>query len=269
MLTPAEVKRYMKLLGVPERKPGLEALKEIVHAHLMLIPFENISKLYRLKTAGFQEFADITMFLDGIEQYHFGGTCYPNNYHLNQLLSALGYDVILCGADMKRPDVHIVNIVSINGNEYLVDTGYAAPFLEPLPLALPEEYRINLGSDSYVLSPKDVNAHSELTLYRDGVEQHGYLVNPKPRSIEEFRKVITESFRPEATFMNNLLLARFCAGCAVVIRNMTCIKIKNSTVKRMSAGTMDELVSAIEINFSIPRSVSTVALDGIEFLTLI
>ncbi len=32
--------------------------------------------------------------------------------HLNQLLSHLGFDVMLCGADMKNPDVHLINIVT-------------------------------------------------------------------------------------------------------------------------------------------------------------
>ena len=69
----------------------------------------------------------LDQFLADIENYHFGGTCYTNNYFLKLLLSYLGYDVKLCGADMNRPDVHVVNIVRIEGREFIVDVEYAAP----------------------------------------------------------------------------------------------------------------------------------------------
>ena len=38
--------RYLALLGVPRREPGLDALREIVRVHLTRIPFENVSKLH-------------------------------------------------------------------------------------------------------------------------------------------------------------------------------------------------------------------------------
>ncbi len=37
--------RYLRLLGVTRRRPGLEALREITLAHLTRVPFENLSKL--------------------------------------------------------------------------------------------------------------------------------------------------------------------------------------------------------------------------------
>jgi arylamine N-acetyltransferase len=104
--------RYLNLLGVPKREPSIDALKEIVRAQLFKVPFENISKLYYLKHRGLHHLIEFKDYLNGIEHYRFGGTCYSNNYYMNQLLTYLGYDVKLCGADMKNPDVHIVNIVS-------------------------------------------------------------------------------------------------------------------------------------------------------------
>lgn len=263
MLRHGEVQRYLALMGVSECEPNLDALTEIVRAHLIRVPFENISKLYRWKTSGLHGLTDFTLFLDGIERYHFGGTCYANNYHLNQLLTALGYDVLLCGAAMSRPDVHIVNIVRDGGKEYIVDVGYAAPFLEPLPRDLSADYVVSLGTDRYVLSPKDATGHSRLTLFRDGAAHHGYLVNPMPRSIGEFSGVIADSFRPDATFMNAVLLVGFSAEGSTVLHNMTYIESKGNTATRISLKTTDELIAAIEKYFAIPRFISTVALDGL------
>src|SRR5512143_789806 len=90
---------YLRLLGLRPRVPSLEALTELTGAHLVRVPFENVSKLY----------------------------------YLYRLLENLGYRVRLCGADMSRPDVHLVIVVTVEGHEYVVDGGYGAPFLAPLP----------------------------------------------------------------------------------------------------------------------------------------
>ena len=101
--------RYLRALGVARRNPTLEALDELVAAHLARIPFENVSKLYYRRHYGLTGIPDIERFLNGVEQYHFGGTCYTNNSHFFHLLASLGYDVKLCAADMKVADIHAVN----------------------------------------------------------------------------------------------------------------------------------------------------------------
>jgi N-hydroxyarylamine O-acetyltransferase len=263
-LRPSEAKRYMALLDIPEGEPNLDALTRIVQAHLMKVPFENISKLYRWKTSGVQELINLELFLDGIEQYHFGGTCYSNNYYLHQLLTYLGFNAVLCGADMSKPDVHILNIVRVAGREYVVDVGYAAPFIAPLPRDLPLDYVLSWGSDQYVLSPRDVSGRSRLTLKRNGTAHHGYLVNPTPRTIEQFTRVIADSFRRDATFMNAVLLARFGSDSSQVLHNMTFIESEGMAVKKNTFSTIDELIAAIEIIFAIPSAISQVALDGLS-----
>jgi len=57
---------------------------------------------------------------------------------------------------MNTPAVHAVNMITIDGREYLVDTGYAAPLLEPIPRDLETDYD-KLGRDRYVLKPQDAN----------------------------------------------------------------------------------------------------------------
>ena len=42
--------RYLGLLGVRREEPSIAALTQLVKAHMVKVPFENISKLYRLKT---------------------------------------------------------------------------------------------------------------------------------------------------------------------------------------------------------------------------
>ena len=44
--------RYLKLLGQAPAPPTLESLAKLVRAHIIRCPFENISKLYRVKHLG-------------------------------------------------------------------------------------------------------------------------------------------------------------------------------------------------------------------------
>lgn len=249
------VARYLTALGVPRREPSRDALNELVSAHLRRVPFETVSKLYYRKRLGLAGLAPISQFLDGIERYHFGGTCYPNNFHLYTLLASLGYEVRLCAADMRNPDVHIVIMVTVDGREYLVDAGYGAPFLVLMPRDLDHDFMIQWGRDRYVLEPQDESGRSQMKLYKNGIAKHGYLAKPAPRKIEDFAEVIAASFRPDATFINALLLVRYYHERSVTIHNLTLIETCGSeTVERTLSG-QDELIAAIEQEFEMPREI--------------
>lgn len=254
-LAPDLVRRYLSALGVSQQQLSLEALCELVAAHLTHVPFENISKLHNRKHHGLTGLPSIELYLEGIERYHFGGTCYSNNFHFYSLLAALGYDVKLCAADMRTPDVHAVIMVTFDGREYLVDAGYGAPFLSAMPRDLATDYVITLGRDRYVLKPQDANGYSRLEMYRDGQSKHGYLAKPAPRKIEEFRQVIAGSFRPDATFLNSLLLTRFYPDHAVMIHNLKLIESQGNQSTIRTLGSRDELIARIEEQFGMPRSI--------------
>ena len=110
-----ECDRYLRLLGIQGIPAGLAGLREIVARHLCRVPFENVSKLTLFGREGAGRVTTISEFLDGIENYDLGGTCYTNNPYLAELLQALGYDADLLGADMTKPDVHTVIRVRIDG----------------------------------------------------------------------------------------------------------------------------------------------------------
>jgi len=226
-----------------------------VAAHLTHVPFENISKLYNRRHHGLTGMPSIQLYLEGIERYHFGGTCYANNFHFYSLLATLGYDVKLCAADMATPDVHAVILVTVDGREYLVDAGYGAPFLSPMPRDLATDYVVELGRDRYILKPQDAEGRSRLEMYRDGERKHGYLAKPAARGVEDFRQVIAESFRPDATFLNSLLLARFYSDRAVMIHNWTLVESQGSESIVRALTSRDQLVATVEEHFNMPRAI--------------
>ncbi len=260
------VARYLEILSVSRKLPSLLALTELVTAHVTRVPFENISKLYYKKRLGLAYLPTVRMYLDGIEQCHFGGTCYTNNFYFYSLLASLGYEVKLCAADMATPDVHAVSMVTEGGREYLVDMGYAAPFLLPLPRDLRSDYVVALGRDRYVLKPQDANGCSRLELYRDGRLKHGYLAKPAAKKIEDFRRVISDSFRPDATFLNSILLARFYPRHSIMVHNHTLIESRGDKSAMHPLQDSSAVVAAIHEHFEMPSDVVAEAIADLKEL---
>jgi N-hydroxyarylamine O-acetyltransferase len=216
------------------------------------IPFENLSKLYYKKHNGLRTLPAVERFLEGVEKYNLGGTCFANNYYFYRLLTDLGYQTKLCGAKMSHPNAHLVSVVDLENRQYLIDVGYAAPFLQPLPLDLKEDFIIQSGSDSYLLKPRNKTGQSQLELYRDGKLHHGYLMCPEPQSIEDFESTITDSYRDEAAFMNEILMARFFPDRSLFIRDMTFIQHSGSESTVRALSNRSELAQAVTGYFGIP-----------------
>jgi len=188
--------RFITLLGVPIKPPSHSYLSELVRAHLSVIPFENISKIYYKTHLGLTEIPPLELYLEGVEKHHFGGTCYSNNYYFFKLLENLGYEVILCAADMKNPGSHAVR--------------------------------------------------------------------PGARRIEDFSEVITNSFRPDSTFLNTVLLTKYKSGCFCVLHNLEFIESTpgRSAVHQLS--DLDAMVQRIENTFKIKQSITQDIITGIE-----
>jgi len=256
--------RYLRLLGIGRARPDRALLEALTAAQLQRVPFENLSKLLRLRRAGLRRRPGLEEHLDGIEQHGFGGTCYANNSHFHGLLRHLGFDARLSGADMTDADVHIVVLVRVEGREYLVDGGYGAPFLEPLPRDLEREHVVALGRDRYVLEPQDAAGRARLRLLREGVERHGYTVKPEPRRIEEFDGVVLDSYRPEAVFLNALLITRFFPGRSSVLHNLRLLHSQGERWSERALADAQELGRVVEEEFGIARALVHEALDGID-----
>ncbi len=265
-MRPDLLERYLRLLGVPRGPPSPDGLRKLVRAHLCRVPFENISKLYYMRHLGLRGLPSLELFLDGIEQFNFGGTCYPNNYYFYQLLANLGYQATLCGADMTNPDVHLVSMVELENRQYLVDVGYGAPFVTPLPRDSATDQVITLGRDRYVLKPQDAAGRSRLEFHRDGNLKHGYVAKPTPRQIGEFERVIADSYRDEATFMNAILLARFCPDRSLVIHNLTVIEYEGTVSSARTVADRSELAQVISECFGIPQRVTMDVVNGLVSL---
>jgi len=258
-----DFEHYLSILGIEAASPSLDHLCALVCAQLTRVPFENISKLFLKKTRGASYIPSLEQHLDGMERFSFGGTCYANNPYFSQLLRHLGYDVDLCGADMSKPDVHVVSIVRLEGREYLVDVGYGAPFFEPMARGLDRDHEIVFGRNRYVLHPQDERGRSRMDHFHDGHLIHGYLAKPAPCQIEHFNDVIRDSYSDSATFMNVVVIERFFSDRSVRFHNFTLTEStpEGATITRLA--NREDLVDAVEHHIGIPADIVHEAVQGI------
>jgi arylamine N-acetyltransferase len=256
--------KYLSLLEIEFSAPSIELLQKIIKAHLTKIPFENISKLL-YKKRGMNYIPDLKTFLDGIGQYNFGGTCYANNYYLYLLLEHLGFDAKLCGADMKNPDVHLIIMIKIGGYEFIADAGYAAPFLEPLPRNLTEDFIICQGKEKYIVKPQTENGNTKVEQYNDNELRHWYTAKPQPRKIHEFREVIADSYADNAAFMNALRIVRFNKSGFCSLRNLTLTELNGPDYSSIEI-SRNKLPEVINEKFGLPEMLVDEAISMLKEL---
>jgi N-hydroxyarylamine O-acetyltransferase len=258
-------KRYLAILGISISEPNWQSLAKLTSAHLIRIPFENASKIYRARIQGIHNMPSIEDYLDGIERFNFGGTCFVNNYYLHLLLDYLGYEVKLCGADVLEneapPDGHIANVVTIGGHEVIVDVGFGAPFWHPIPRDSETDITIHLGSLRYILKPKDKEGLSRLEIYRDGQLLLGYALKPAARKLDDFAEVITRSYDDSAPLLNYLLIVRFFADGVARLRNNAITEVHGSESRSQKLATKDEIKNAIVDHFSMPANITRTVID--------
>jgi N-hydroxyarylamine O-acetyltransferase len=244
--------RYLRLLGIGSVPSSLEGLREIVHAHLLHVPFENVSKLLLFAREGAGRRFTLSEFLDGIEHYDLGGTCHNSNPHLLGLLRHLGYDADLLAADMTVPNCHTSIRVRIEGVPYHVDCGYGGPFRDPLRLdRVPHDFVE--GNIRYVL---DHNAHPgafEMKVLSAGQRAHGYVVHDPPQVPAFFDPALANSFLPDRTFMTHLRLVKIFEDHSVELfdRKLSIHRAGRTSVTELN--TLAEIKSAIANQLAMPR----------------
>ena len=166
---------------------------------------------------------------------------------------------------MKNPDVHVISIVTIDRNEFIVDVGYAAPFFEPLPIGLNKDYIVKSGKEEYRIKPIDMNGRTRVEQYYNGKLQHWYCANLRLRKIEEFTKVIKNSYSDDAVFMNALRITRFTNDGSLILKNLLLIETVGlkTSVTKISYKNIPDI---IQQKFGMPAEIVKEALLNIREL---
>jgi N-hydroxyarylamine O-acetyltransferase len=161
--------------------PTAETLRQLQLAHLLSVPFENLSI-----HAGEPIVLDDEALFDKIVVRRRGGFCYELNGLFAALLRGLGFDVKMLSAGMMSktgefgPDFdHMTLLVSL-ADRWLVDVGFGDSFTEPLLLDERGEqvegrhaYRITEDANRLTLMQRD-DSGEWIAQYRFCLEPQTY-----------------------------------------------------------------------------------------------
>ncbi len=132
--------------------PTAETLRKLQVAHLLAVPFENLS-IYAKQPIVLEDDALFTKIVENRR----GGFCYEANGLFAALLRALGFDVCMLSAEVANAEGcfgpafdHMTLMVSLE-QRWLVDVGFGDSFREPL--LLDERSEQVQGSRGYRILP--------------------------------------------------------------------------------------------------------------------
>jgi N-hydroxyarylamine O-acetyltransferase len=158
--------------------PTLDTLRRLHHAHLLTVPFENLSI-----HLGEPIILDEAALFDKIVNRQRGGFCYELNGLFANLLSALGFEVTLLSAGVANAEGvfgpefdHLALMVTIDGVRWLADVGFGDCFLLPLPLdedvpSTDPKYRIVREGAALILQERGES--------RDWKSQYRFTLQPR------------------------------------------------------------------------------------------
>ncbi len=181
-----DLERYLRRLGA-ERPPlpDAGALARLHQAHLLAVPFENLSIPWGEPIA-LDEAAIFRKVVDGGR----GGGCLELNALFAWALGHLGFPVDLLSARVRRPEGgfgpefdHLCLRVRAGGEAWLADVGFGDSFRQPMRLAAGSE-RVE-GCRAYALR----RAGDDLEMARreaDGPWEPQYRFSEAPHRLEEF-----------------------------------------------------------------------------------
>jgi N-hydroxyarylamine O-acetyltransferase len=149
-----DIKAYLERINYHgSLAPTAETLRALQVAHLLTVPFENLS-IHASQPIVLENDALFTKIVTNKR----GGFCYEANGLFAALLRALGYDVAMLSAEAANsggefgPDFdHMALMVQLE-RRWLVDVGFGDSFIEPL--LLDEQGEQRQGSRAYRIMPE-------------------------------------------------------------------------------------------------------------------
>jgi len=161
--------------------PSAATLRELQLAHLLAVPFENLSIHVKEPIV----LADDALFAKIVRRRR-GGFCYECNGLFAALLRSLGFEVAMLSAEVANVDGvfgpafdHMTLMVSLE-QRWLVDVGFGDSFLEPLRLDEPGEqlqgnvaYQIVTDGSRFTVRQR-IGDGEWTTQYRFNLEPHKY-----------------------------------------------------------------------------------------------
>ena len=240
---------YLQRVGV-ERPEVLDetALAGLHRAHLMTVPFENLS-------IGVGEVISLAEsdLISKIVTRRRGGFCYELNGAFALLLQALGADVVRVAARvygdglLGPPFDHLALVVRLPaGNDtWLADVGFGSHTTYPLRYDSRQEQHDPGGQ--FVLAD---TADGDVEVLRDGQPQ--YRLETRERTLADFTPTCWwQQTSPESHFTKNSICSRLTADGRITVSGRTLITTSGGRRTEQQLETDDAVRSAYHDHFGI------------------
>ncbi|MFF1709627.1 arylamine N-acetyltransferase [Streptomyces sp. NPDC058268] len=174
---------YLRRIGADRpAAPTTHALRDLHLAHLLAVPFENLS-IHLGENIELTDDALVAKVVDA----HRGGFCYELNGAFAALLTSLGFEVTLLQArvydDTGTPGIpydHLaLRVRTSDGGDWLADVGFGTH--SHFPLAYGERGEQQDPGGTFRITE---TAEGDLDVSRDGKAQ--YVVDRRPRALGDF-----------------------------------------------------------------------------------
>ena len=199
------------------RTPSVETLRQLQIAHLLTVPFENLSI-----HAGEQIVLNEEALFDKVVNRRRGGFCYELNGLFAGLLRRLGFEVEMLAAEVKSgedygPEFDHMTLLVRLDQPWLVDVGFGDSFREPLRLAVGHEqvqgmraYRSDRNGHHYILNQRE----------DDGDWQAQYRFTLQPYTLSDYAGMCHyHQTSPESHFTQRRVCSRATPEGRVTVRD--------------------------------------------------
>lgn len=238
--------------GSPEA--NAETLRELQVAHLLTVPFENLS----IHAGEPIVLNDEALFRKIVER-HRGGFCYELNGLFAALLRSLGFQVAMLSAQVAdadggfSPDFdHMALLVTTLDDVWLVDVGFGDSFVEPLSLSDGEpqiqrghSYRIELDGEYQVLWQGSSGGNVEEWKPQYRFTLHAYQYADYVERCEYHQR------SPQSHFTKSTICSRLTPPGRITLSGMNFITTEGVERNERAVGSQDEYAELLRRRFDI------------------
>jgi N-hydroxyarylamine O-acetyltransferase len=258
-----DVKAYLRRIeydGPHDPSPG--TLRNLHRQHLFTVPFENLDI-----PMGVPIDLDVDRLYEKIVVRRRGGFCYELNGLFGALLMALGFQVHMLSARVRREDGgfgpefdHMLLKVTLD-KPWLMDVGFGDSFVDPIVFhsggadqVNGHRYVVLPGLDEWELLREDAQGQVPLYAFRD-----------VPHGLTEYRPMCEfHQHSPESHFTKSWICSRATPDGRVTVANMCLITSRADKREEVPLSTEDDLRRCLKelLGVEFAESVSLAKLTG-------
>lgn len=226
--------------------PTPETLRALQVAHLLAVPFENLSI-----HAGEPIVLEEDALYSKIVEKRRGGFCYECNGLFAGLLRALGFEVAMLGAGVAHraggfgPIFDHMTLMVTLADRWLVDVGFGDSFLEPLLLDERDEqgsFRIDDDGDYLVLMRRN----------DQGVWEPQYRFTLQPYGFADYEEMCRfHQTSPESHFTKNVICSRVTEDGRITLSGMKLITTSGSQRDEQILSSQEEYDRILRDHFGV------------------